>query len=287
MTRKNKDTTPLEREYTISGFVAFEFGIERLGWLRPKFVEYLRHWPEYFDVLRDRVVLSSALHTREHRTAALARCTRTLARAGIVTGWRNETYAIRSTHDDAPLLDIERAAMHRFGLTAYGANLNAYVEDGTSLRMWIARRSMSKPVDPGLLDSLVGGGIASGYTAWETLLKESGEEAGIPSDLALQARPAGQVRSLRTVPDGLHSEIVFVYDLLLPSTFVPVNSDGEVCEFYLASVRNVLTWLEHEDFSVEADLVTRDFLRRHDSVTADLSHSRAYSSPTDHEPGNS
>lgn len=31
---------------------------------------------------------------------------------------------------------------------------------------------------------------------------------------------------------GLFPEIQFVYDLKLPETFQPINSDGEVAEFY-------------------------------------------------------
>lgn len=172
--------------------------------------------------------------------------------------------------DGTPLFEIERAAIRRFGLTAYGANLNAYVGGGSTLRIWVARRSLSKPVDPGLLDNLVGGGVASGYTAWETLLKECDEEAGIPRDVASQARPAGSVHSLHEVPEGLHNEVVYVYDLPLQPTFVPANCDGEVSEFRLAAVHDVLAWLERGDFAVEAGLVARDFMRRHGLAAANV-----------------
>ncbi len=43
--------------------------------------------------------------------------------------------------------------------------------------MWIARRSPTKPIDPGMLDNLVGGGLAAGLTVAQTLVKEGWEEA--------------------------------------------------------------------------------------------------------------
>lgn len=245
------------------GFVAFDCAGERVGWLRRGFAGELRRWPQCFDVGNDGVRLRRELDTPERRTAALDGCTRALARAGLVTGWRNERYAIGSTQRPTVLFDIERAAMHRFGLLAHGANLNGYVGEAASLHLWIARRSERKPIDPGLLDTLVGGGIGVGYTAWETLIKESAEEAGLPRDLVLQARSATPVRNVREVPDGLHRELVCVYDLALPASFEPVNRDGEVAGFHLASVQTVRAWLDGGRFSTEPGLVTRDFLRRH------------------------
>lgn len=255
------------RDFDPANFVAFELGAETPGWIRPEFAEQLRRWPEYFDVQQGRVVLNATLRDAQARTAALAQCTRVLAREGFVTGWRDETYAVLAERGGATLFHIERAAMRRFGLTARGANLNAYVGDGVTLRMWIARRSPTKPIDPGLLDNLVGGGVASGYGPWDTLLKECGEEAGIPAELAGNAQPAGKLLSLRQVPEGMHSEILYVYDLALPATFVPANQDGEVSELSLVSVRELLALLEQGEFSVEAGLVALDFLLRHALIT--------------------
>lgn len=243
-------------------FVGFWCAGECVGWLRPPFAGALCQWPRYFVIGSDRVELREALDTRERRTAALDECTRALADAGLVTGWRDERYAIRSTRSGAGLFDIERAAMHRFGLMAHGANLNGYVDHGDCVRIWIARRSITKPIDPGLLDTLVGGGIGSGYTPRETLVKEAREEAGVPRDLAAQSAVAGMLRSCREVPDGLHREIVHAYDLALPATFVPVNRDGEVAAFHLVPASDVRGLLDRGEFCAEAALVTRDFMQR-------------------------
>lgn len=54
------------------------------------------------------------------------------------------------------------------------------------------------------------------------VVKECGEEAGIPPALAGRARPAGCVSYAGMTPDGLKRDVLFVYDLLLPSDFKPV-----------------------------------------------------------------
>lgn len=193
----------------------------------------------------------------------MAACARTLREQGLVRGWRDELYAIRSPRDGKTLFEIERAAVHRFGFASKGVNLNGYVGVGASIRMWVARRSLAKPIDPGMLDTLVGGGVASGFTVWETLLKESGEEAGIPPTLARKARSVGSVHSVHEVDDGLHDEVVYIYDLALPADFVPTARDGEVASFELTAVSDVAMRLAHGEFTVEAALVGSDFLDRH------------------------
>ena len=81
--------------------------------------------------------------------------------------------------------------------------------------MWIARRSPTKAIDPGMLDNLVGGGIAHGQSIASTVVKEAWEEAGIPPDAAATASPAGEVRVCRELADGLERETIFVHDILL------------------------------------------------------------------------
>jgi 8-oxo-dGTP pyrophosphatase MutT (NUDIX family) len=251
-------------DFDPSGYTAFVCNGEPLGWLQPGFAELLRRWPEYFHVQPGRVRLHAALPTAQARTEALAQCTRALARDGHIHGWRDETYAIfPAAEGDEPVFCIERAAVRRFGLTARGVNLNAFVGAGAALRLWIARRSPAKPIDPGLLDNLVGGGIASGYGPWATLVKESAEEAGLAAGRVADSRKAGRLWSRHAVPEGVHSEILHVYDLALPADCTPANQDGEVSAVRLADIPEVMGWLAAGQFSLEPALVTLDFLLRH------------------------
>lgn len=222
-------------------FVPLSLGGKRIGWLRPELAARLAAWPAVFASGPDKVVLL--------RPDALSPVVEELAQEGFIPGWRNERYRI------AELFDIERAAARPFGLTTRAVHVNGISFDG---RMWLARRASTKPIDPGMLDNLVGGGISVGFSLEQTLVKESWEEAGIPAELARAARHGASLSVLREVPEGVQSELIESYDLELPESFEPKSQDGEVSEFMLLPFAQV----EREMLTYEAGLVARDFLSR-------------------------
>jgi 8-oxo-dGTP pyrophosphatase MutT (NUDIX family) len=110
---------------------------------------------------------------------------------------------------------------------------------------------------------MVGGGLASGLTVRETLVKEAWEEAGIPRALAAGARPEGTLEIVREVPEGLHAEVIHVHDLVLPADFVPSNQDGEVSELRLVALEPVRAEIEGSArYTVDAAMVAMDCLVR-------------------------
>jgi len=248
-------------------FVPFEAGA-RIGWIRRDLVARLRRWPEVFTIGEERVRLSDSLADERSRTAALAEVARGLARDGVLSGWRDETFAI-SGGLGAPLFHVERSAVRFFGLTSSASHLNGFVQGRDGIHIWIARRSAAKSIDPALLDTLVGGGIPSGQDAWEALLRECGEEAGIERSLAIQARPCGMLKVCHEVPNGLHSEVLHTHDLELSAGFRPHNVDGEVSDFMLLSAAETADRIANGQFTVEAGLVALDFLMRHEAIGAD------------------
>jgi 8-oxo-dGTP pyrophosphatase MutT (NUDIX family) len=226
--------------FKASRYVPFMAGGRRIGWLQPELAARLAGWPAVFTSGSEKVVLVDA--------AGLGRVVEELAQEGFIPGWRNERYRI------AELFDIERAAARPFGLTTQAVHVNGIAGE----RMWLARRSPTKPIDPGLLDNLVGGGISVGFSVEATLVKEAWEEAGIPAELARRAKPGGTISILREVPEGVQSETISVYDLELPADFRPQNQDGEVSEFKLVTFAEV----EREVLAYEAGLVALDYLQR-------------------------
>jgi len=256
-------------------FLPFEVGEARAGWIRRDLAGHLRHWPDVFEVAKERVCLNATLTNEPACTAALADVTRALSSGGTIKGWRDETYAVRIRPHDAPLFHIERAAMRFFGLTSVATHVNGYVR-GVDKKMgsvpifqvWIARRSATKSIDPGMLDTLVGGGVASGQDPWNALLRECGEEAGIERALATQARAAGILQVCHEVSEGLHSEILHAHDLQVPADFRPRNVDGEVSEFLCLTPAGVADRIANGEFTVEAGLVTLDFLVRQQLIAA-------------------
>jgi 8-oxo-dGTP pyrophosphatase MutT (NUDIX family) len=233
-----------------------------LGWLRPSFADQLRRWPHVFDVNSGYVTLRVKPDTVAARSEALAEVTREMQRDGLIRGWRDELIRI-SHHYAAPeLLRIERAASRHFGMMCYGAHVNAYTRVNGLTRVWIGRRSNSKPVDPGKLDNLVGGRIAAGFTVDETLRKEAWEEASIPPALLEGVVCVSAVRVEYSVPDGLHREVLFVHDLWLPEDFKPANQDGEVAEIRLMPLEEVVECILQGEFTLDAGTVMVDGLLR-------------------------
>ena len=60
-----------------------------------------------------------------------------------------------------------------------------------------------------------------GLSPAANVVKECGEEAGIPPQLAAQARPVGAVSYAALQPAGIKRDVLFCYDLCLPEDFVP------------------------------------------------------------------
>lgn len=234
-----------------------------VGWLRHAAAQRLAAWPEVFkrDAAGMRIAESPA--SPAARTAALDGIVDELRREGAVTGWRNERYAVVTAFGRPALFHIERAAARYFGVTTYAAHANGYCGGGAACEMWLARRSADKPIDPGMLDNLVGGGMSVEATPHDTIVREAWEEAGIPAQLAGAAVPAGTVRLLRTVPEGVQSELIFVHDLELPRRFEPRNQDGEVCGFSRVLADDIAGMLDSGvDVTLDASLVMLSFLLR-------------------------
>ena len=225
----------------------------RVGWLRKSHAQRLMAWPDIFRRDAQGVRIDGTLDTPAARSAAVGEVIDALHREGSITGWRDERYAVVTSFDALPLFHIERAAARYLGATTYAAHVNGYCGDGVACEMWLARRAATKPVDPGMLDNLVGGGMSAGTPPMHTIVKEAKEEAGIPEEIARNAVAAGTIEILREVPEGVQAETIFVHELELPRDFQPRNEDGEVAEFQRLPIARVIEIIESG-----ADLITLD-----------------------------
>ena len=203
----------------------------------------------------------------------LARVARALAADGLLTGWRNERYVVSPTFGAPPWFELERAAARYFGIRTCAAHVNGLVRRDGETAMWIARRSPDKPIDPGMLDNLVGGGVAVGQTVASTVIKEAWEEAGVAANTATLAQPAGAVHICREQPDGLQRETIFVHDLWLAPDFVPAGQDGEAVGHRLVPLRELAALVANGSGSdvvtADAALVILDCLLRHGAIAPD------------------
>jgi len=145
--------------------------------------------------------------------------------------WRDELYPVYADpfgpHDNPNdvaageklnfVFEMERSACALFGVVSYGVHMNIYKEvevDGKkNLQVWIPTRSRTKqtyvcpsfrigvgnfPVCecryPGLLDNSVAGGVPSGMSMFESMVKECMEEASIADHVVRKyARATGAI----------------------------------------------------------------------------------------------
>ena len=269
-----------------------------LGSVAIRHLDALREWPDAFELLAADDGTPRALALRlaaPARDARLAQIHARLRADGLIVGWRDEPYPLRDRRDGEHGT-LERAASRFWGMLTLGAHCNGYVADasGRPTHLWIARRSLTKPTDPGRLDNLIGGGVPAGQSPREAVVREGWEEAGleprqmaglatgglvdlecdIPEgrqherlhvfDLALPAGlvTGGLIDLECDILEGRQHERLHVFDLALPRDVVPRNVDGEVAEHRLMPVAEALARAADGELTTDAALATLDFAVR-------------------------
>jgi 8-oxo-dGTP pyrophosphatase MutT (NUDIX family) len=241
-----------------------------VGWIDDLRAHRLEQFADVLVVDKDRVRFVDDLATPQLRTDAMERVARQLSAEGALSAWRDERYAVVRKFGDDACFDLERSAARYFGIRTFAAHINGLVHTAAGVLTWLGRRSPHKAIDAGLLDNMVGGGIAAGASVAATVVKEAWEEAGIPAAVATLAQPAGTVRICRAHPRGLERETVYVHDLWLDADFMPKGVDGEVVEFRcesLAAAARLAANREGADvLTADASLVLVDCLIRHAAI---------------------
>lgn len=250
--------------HDLAKFRPFTVARETVGWVRNDLAAHLDQWPEIFDLSDDAVSLRDGVGDVEERTAAMTEVCEALAERNVLRPNRREQFAVAAAFEDTPLFRLDRAWVPAFGVTAYGVHVNGFVETPSGPELWIGVRSADSTVDPNKLDNMVAGGQPAGFTLEENIIKEAEEEASVPAALARQARPAGALTYTMEVPQGLRRDVLFVYDLLLPDDFLPVDQDGEHSSFARMPAAEALERVAATDaFKFNVNLVIIDFAIRH------------------------
>ena len=233
-----------------------------IGHINPEFIPYIQ------ESLREQKI--AYIHMDHHGlfienanpfliSASLTELANRLRQGGFIPGWRNEEFSWIDQNGHA-YFRLERAAFRALGLRSTASHINGYTKEGN---LWLGRRSESKRTDPGLLDNLAAGGISADETPWVCAVRELWEEAGVPAQLANHITPAGKVHMRRPIiGGGFHDELLFIYDLLLTSNFIPTNHDGEVSSFIEISLPEAAARILADEFTTDAAFVTADFILR-------------------------
>ncbi|KAI6160798.1 NUDIX hydrolase domain-like protein [Pisolithus thermaeus] len=207
--------------------------------------------------------------------------------------WRNEMYpvyrnpfGVHRAHDPKGsddsddgnyAFEMERSACALFGVITYGVHMTIFQQANDSeMQIWVPTRSRTKQTWPGYLDNSVAGGIPSGMSAFESLVKEAAEEASIDIGITSKyARCAGSISYYRQTSAGwLQPEVEYVYDMKIPddsdaTLFQPRPADGEVESFDLLPLHVVISKMKQGLFKANCAVVLIDFLIRHGYLTPD------------------
>lgn len=233
--------------------LAFHAGSAQVGWVMPDFaaalleIEGIRQTP-------GGLFLDDA--------ASLHALGRMMSKRGHYRD-RREAFDVRAHPGGAVVATIDRGALPAFGVMAEGVHLNGLVHKVDGVHLWVARRAADKTLDPGKLDHLVAGGVSAGMTVLETLIKEAGEEAALPPDLAGMAIKTAQISYAMERAEGLRRDVLHCYDVVLPPDFMPIAADGEVESFALWPISRVFDAVrDTDDFKFNVNLVLIDLFRR-------------------------
>ncbi|HYI84119.1 MAG TPA: DUF4743 domain-containing protein [Acetobacteraceae bacterium] len=241
--------------------VPWSIGSARVGWLADAVARSLRSFRDAFRPVDDGLELVAGAGV-EGRNRALTRIAAHLATAGIVK-LRDEAFDVRAETDSEVLARLDRGALSPLGVISHGVHVNGRVRRPDGLHLWVGWRSKDKGVAPGQLDNLIAGGVPSGLSPMQTLLKEAAEEASMPPALAAQARQVSRISYRMFDGPGVRRDALHCFDLDVPEGFKPVPADDEVERFELWPIERVLRRVrETSDVKFNVNLVLIDLFLR-------------------------
>ncbi|MBT3205354.1 MAG: DUF4743 domain-containing protein [Gammaproteobacteria bacterium] len=254
--------------YQPDHFIPFKIAGLKVGEIKHPFAQSLLEISDAFHKDHNALHWNTPATDFASRNQAMFELTEKLLEANLVPYLHGELYPVTTGQREQVLFLMDRALVSYFGVAAFGQHMNGYVRRQGEIHMWIARRSLQKRHAPGMLDHLVAGGFPWGLSSDENLAKECWEEAGIPAELAAQAKHVGKISYRREVEQGLKPDTMLCYDLELPEDFIPRCTDGEVENFQLWPLERVAQTIQNSsDIKLNCNLVMIDFLIRHGYIT--------------------
>ena len=186
-------------------------------------------------------------------SAKLATVGNMLQALGLVPGWRHEEQLVLNSQGEV-LATAERALFKTLGFRSRAVHVHVENHRGC---VWIGVRSMSKHENPGMLDNLAAGGIASAESIDSTLWRELDEEAGLNSDDFARIEPLAPHELVLNRPllyGGWHHETVVLFHGQLKPGRRPKNRDGEVGAFQLMTPHACVDAINAWQFTPDAAL---------------------------------
>ena len=250
-----------------------------LGYMLPSVAEVFRGIPNWELNEDERILILTGGNNAEERSKAVETTLLAVKETGhfkVLDKWRGELYAVYGKGKEL-LFNVERSASPLLGVVSYGVHLTAYTKKDGQLKIWTPRRARTKQTYGGMLDNAVAGGIASGESPFECLVRECAEEASLPEELVRSKAVACGTVTYWYIRDEraggetnlMQPECQYIYDVELSEDTIPKPGDDEVEEFYLWSVEEVQAAMRNGEFKPNCALVVLDFLVRHGILTSE------------------
>ena len=255
----------------LSDFIPWNIDNKIVGYINQKIASRLLCFSKIFKEENHSLKLSDQLQTPKERTEALIEILDVLRNEELCGIELKENYAVTEKIGQPVLMHIDRNASDLLGIISTGFHLNGFVSNEYILKMWVAKRSQDRTTFPGKLDNIVAGGQPFNLTVAENVIKECNEEASIPKELAITAKPVGLISYMMQVKGRLRRHVMYTYDLDVPPHFIPSPNDGEVEKFCLLNIEKIMHLVQSssDSFKFNCNLVIIDFLIRHGKIKPD------------------
>lgn len=146
--------------------IPFILGPHTIGHVLPSVLAALKKYNETleksaFNISDKSISFSDEVNTAKERTLVVKTLMDTWRQNltfDILSGWRDELYPVYGDENEPDNIAfvMERASAALFGVSTFGVHLNAYMKNEQGeIFMWVARRALTKPTWPGLLDNCV------------------------------------------------------------------------------------------------------------------------------------
>ena len=125
-----------------------------------------------------------------------------------------------------------------------------------------------------MLDNTVGGSLRSGEKAIDCIVREVAEEGAIPEEYTREhVKACGtlsyQMDRTDDGREGCQHQVQYLYEMELPGDIVPRPNDGEVEEFILMSLDEVVAALRRGEFKLNYGMTWMSYLVRHGIINAE------------------
>jgi 8-oxo-dGTP pyrophosphatase MutT (NUDIX family) len=245
------------------------------GYIHNSIVEQMI-WPDYWNIDRAKrfVTLTSASHfvERTNLVKETLRRAHESKQVPVLQKLSNElvpTYSATGEH----VLDINGCGEDVFGIINFSVHMIAWVMTKDGPQYLVPRRSMTISF-PGMLDSSVGGTLASGERPIDCIVRECQEEISLdPAYTRANIKPCGTISYHMCITDrnepGSQLQVQYLYELVLGQDIVPKIGDGEVGEIHYKTLDQVKESMRRGEFKLNCNMTWLAFMIRHGHLNAE------------------